>query len=279
MDSAVPQLLPAARSKTARDENFPVAAWFVADRHRPLVAAYYAFARHADDIADDPLLTAEQKTIALNDLESSLLCGTDGVAQTLRAQMAARSLPLTLATQLLIAFRRDAVNTPVNSLEDLMDYCRSSAAPVGRFMLAIHDETIDLGASDSLCAALQVLNHIQDAQDDWRTLKRCYIPKEWLDAEGVGADAFLARAMSHPVKRVVDPLLDHVDVLLATSRPLPAQIKDRGLSAQVRAIHTLAVRLSARLRRTDILAEKVTLSVWDWWAAFMAGANCWMFRA
>jgi squalene synthase HpnC len=278
MDRAVPLPVPAARCKTARDENFPVAAWFVAARHRRLVAAYYAFARQADDIADDPALGPDLKLELLDELEAALWNGPHGAPHELRAMMVTRGLPLTLATQLLAAFRRDAANAPINTLDDLTDYCLHSAAPVGRFMLALHGVMIEPQAADALCAALQILNHLQDARDDWNALTRCYIPAQWLDDGGISAEALLARVMSPPLRRAVDRLLDHADQLLAASAPLPRCIVDRGLSAQVRAIHVLATRLSGRLRRDDFLARRVSLTAWDWAAAFAAGLRQWASR-
>ncbi|HSK39266.1 MAG TPA: squalene/phytoene synthase family protein, partial [Arenibaculum sp.] len=163
---------PTAR-KDASGENFPVASRLLPRHLRPHVEAYYGFVRLADDIADDPDLDTDVKLGHLDALERALMRGEGNAAYLapalqLRASFALNGLPDSYARHLLQAFRRDSRNERCRTWGDLMVYCRYSAVPVGRYLLALHGEGPHAtAASDALCVALQILNHLQDAHDDW----------------------------------------------------------------------------------------------------------------
>src|SRR5438132_14210992 len=109
----------------------------------------------------------------------------------------------------LRAFRLDATKLRYRDWDDLMAYCRYSASPVGRQLLDLHHESRDAWtASDALCSALQVLNHLQDCANDYRQLDRVYLPLKELAAEGVGVEALAAGASSPALRLVLDGLLD-----------------------------------------------------------------------
>ena len=172
--------------KTARDENFPVASRLIDRRRRPIILAFYRFVRAADDVADNPGLAADEKLALLDHLADSLCgCAHDPEAEPLRLALRAQGIAPKHALDLLDAFRLDAVKNRYGSLDELMDYCRLSAMPVGRFVLDAHGESRSLWpASDALCAALQVINHLQDCGEDYRKLDRVYLPQSILDAHG-----------------------------------------------------------------------------------------------
>ena len=248
-------------SKEAGDENFPVGSRLLAARHRPHVAAFYTFARTADDIADDPDLPAAEKLDRLDRLAAALAEdeGT-GVAHRLRRSLAAAGVPAVHAFDLLDAFRQDSRQARYTDWASLMAYCERSAAPVGRFLLDLHGEDRALWqASDPLCAALQVLNHLQDLGPDRRQLDRVYLPQDWMAAESV-TDSDLDRSEASPaLRRVVDHCLDGVDLLLLRSRPLAAALASRRLAAEAAVIQAIAERLARCLRRGDPLATRVRL--------------------
>lgn len=248
-------------SKGAGDENFPVGSWLLAADRRPHVAAFYAFARTADDIADDPDLPAAEKLVRLDRLAAALADdeGT-GVAHRLRRSLAAAGVPAVHAFDLLDAFRQDARQARYPDWPSLMAYCQRSAVPVGRFLLDLHGEDRDLWpAADPLCAALQVLNHLQDLGEDRRRLDRIYLPQDWLAAEGA-VDGDLDRAEASPeLRRVIDRCLDGVDTLLLRSRPLAAALASRRLAAEAAVIQAIAEGLAGCLRRADPLATRVRL--------------------
>lgn len=272
----IPSPFPAA-GKTARDENFPVASLFFPAGTRRQIMAFYHFARMADDVADDPNLGAEQKLMLLDGLERALQ-GRPGVgqdttqAESLRAAVDGDDILLGHAAQLLQAFRRDAVVDHCRDWADLMTYCRFSAAPVGRFLLELNGESAQaFPASDALCAALQVLNHVQDCADDCRTLGRVYIPRDWLLMAGLGNDSLTAPQSCPDLRLIIDQVLDHVDSLLDTARPLLSLINGRRLRCEAAATLAVAEKLSALLRVRDPLAGHVRLSPTQYFRAMLAG--------
>jgi squalene synthase HpnC len=267
--------LPAAKAKTAREENFPVASRLLPGRVRRQVMAFYHFARTADDVADSPNLPPEAKLARLDALELSL-SGQGGadcrVGHSLREAVNGDEVLLGHAAQLLQAFRRDALVDHCRDWCDLMAYCRFSAAPVGRFLLELHGEPAEtIAPSDALCAALQVLNHLQDCADDFVTLGRVYVPRDWLQGAGLGYDALAEEKTGPALRRVLDMALDHVDGLIEMARPLPRLIRDRRLRCQAAITFAVAERLSARLRRLDPLVAHVKLRPVDYAGAVTAG--------
>jgi phytoene/squalene synthetase len=141
---------------------------------------------------------------------------------------------------------------------DLMDYCAFSAAPVGRFVLDVHGESRDLWpGNDALCAALQVINHLQDCGRDRRALDRVYVPLDLFARHGCDVAALDAPAASPELRRCLDELLDRTSGLLDRSEGFATGIRDVRLSFEVAVIHGLARRLVERLRREDPLATRV----------------------
>lgn len=243
---------------------------------RRQVMAFYHFARTADDVADHPTMSVDEKLARLDALEETLAGRHDSAdaatALDLREAVAGDEDLLGHAAQLLQAFRRDAVVDHCRDWGDLMMYCRFSAAPVGRFLLALHGEgPATVSPSDSLCAALQVLNHLQDCADDLSALGRVYIPRDWLRSAGLSHDVLAEETTSAPLREVFDITLDHVDGLIDLARPLPVRIRDRRLRLQAAITLVVAERLSARLRHGDPLARKVRLSSLDYAGAVLAG--------
>jgi squalene synthase HpnC len=261
MDMSAPDPVAAARAR----ENFPVASRLIAPALRPVVMAFYRVARGTDDIADDPLLDPATKMARLQSIDG-VLAGTSAVvgdhlsedAATLRETCRRHGVDIVHARHLIAAFLADARNQPCRSWEDLIAYCRLSAAPVGRFLLELHGEARSaVPASDALCTALQILNHLQDCQGDWRRLQRCYVPLDWLAREGLAPEAFLAPRSTEALRRVIDRVLDATEPLIAEARQLPACLHDSGLAAESAAVVAIADSLAASLRRHDPLAGRV----------------------
>ncbi len=260
--------------KGSGDENFPVASRLIARRLRPHVMRFYAFARAADDIADNPDLAPDEKLRRLELFEAGLAAEATGPepAVRLRDSLAETGVTDRHARDLLAAFRLDATKLRYADWGELMDYCAVSAHPVGRHLLDLHGEDrARYPASDALCAALQVLNHLQDIGADRRRLDRVYLPGDWMAAAGVDVTALDAGAASPGLRRVIDRCLDATDALLDRAEPLKAMIRDRRLAAEVAVIQRLARRLAARLRREDPLAGRVRHSKADLMAGLAAG--------
>jgi squalene synthase HpnC len=252
--------------KDRADENFPVGSALIGRALRPHVHAFYAFARNADDIADSPVLPPDDKLARLDVMQDVLLGTRDGGSPSailLRDSLAETGVTTRHATDLLIAFRRDATKTRYADWDELLDYCRFSAMPVGRHVLDLHGEDAArvYPPSDALCAALQVLNHVQDCAKDLAALDRCYLPQDMLAAGGADTPG---------LRWVFAGLLDRTEALCATARALPGRTRDRRLRLETAVIVGLARRLAARLRRGDPVATRVKLTKADAAASVLA---------
>jgi len=248
--------------KTHRDENFPVASWLIQPRHRTLILAFYAFVRCADDIADHAMLSSSEKLNLLDRLEQDLLGAGDGNAQAiaLRRALAVRGMSPRHAQDLLKAFRLDATKLRYRDWDDLMGYCAYSAMPVGRFVLDVHGESHGTWfASDAICAALQIINHLQDCAADYRNLDRVYIPLDALAACGLGVEALGAAKASPELRRCLAGLAERTGVLLLQGDALPNLVEDWRLALEISVIQTLAQHLTRILTRRDPLSERVHL--------------------
>ncbi|CAA7623560.1 conserved hypothetical protein [Candidatus Terasakiella magnetica] len=263
-------------SKAPTEENFPVASLFLPAATRATVMAYYHFARHADDVADSTTLAQEEKVARLDALDAALHGKEAGPAEmlavTYRTAVNGNAGLIEHASQLLHAFRRDAIRDYCEDWGDLMTYCRYSAAPVGRFLLDLHGESHDTFApSDALCAALQVLNHLQDCGKDFHELRRVYLPRDWMLREGLTNQVLESNTSPPELRRVMDQMLDATDGLIKIARPLTAMVKDWRLRLQTAVTVGVAERLSAKLRRGDPLAMRVKLSGFDYAGIFLMG--------
>ncbi len=248
--------------KTYRDENFPVASWLINSRHRALILAFYEFVRTADDIADHPSLSTQAKLDLLDHLETDLLGTSDDNEQAiaLRRALAARGLSAHHAQDLLKAFRLDASKRRYRDWGDLMEYCAYSAMPVGRFVLEVHGESRNTWvASDAICAALQVINHLQDCAADYRNLNRVYVPIDALAACGIEVESLAATKASPPLRRCLAGLANRADVLLRDGAALPLLVEDMRLGLEISVIQSLAQQLTRVLAKRDPLSERVHL--------------------
>jgi squalene synthase HpnC len=257
------------------DENFPVGSFLIRKDLRPHVHAFYRFARNADDIADNPDLPADDKVRRL-DRMGEILDGAPGddspAASAMRASLAATGTTAQHCHDVLRAFTLDATKLRYQDWDDLMEYCRYSASPVGRQLLDLHGESRDTWPpSDALCSALQVLNHLQDCADDYRNLDRVYLPLDLMGEAGIGVEDLTRPAASPGLRHVIDRLLDSTDILIGTAAGLPRRVGARGLRWESATIVELARRLSRRLRRSDPLAARVALSKGDFAGALLTG--------
>ncbi len=275
--SAAAESVEAWSGKDRGDENFPVGSALIARPLRRHVHAFYAFARNADDIADSAALPAAEKIARLGTMEEVLLgrreTGSPSAAQ-LRASLAETGVTAQHSCDLLAAFRRDATQLRYADWNDLLDYCRYSAMPVGRHVLDLHGESrATWPASDALCAALQVENHVQDCARDLAALDRCYLPADLLGRHGADIADVREGAVSPGLRRVLDALLDRCDALNDTARALPRGVRGRRLRLETAVIVGLSRRLARRLRRGDPLAARVRLRKSDALAALLGALS------
>ena len=266
------------RHKQAKDENFPVGSLLISKELRPLVAKYYKFARMADDIADNPKLNMKQKLQALDEMEDILHQRIGNKSKKLsfinglRKDFISENLSFSLLTDLLVAFRQDARNFTYETWAQLTEYCRWSAAPVGRFMLAIHNEnpsTYLPGAS--LCVALQIENHLQDIKYDAKLLKRVYIPSDMLKKFGVKVKDLLKDKETPALNSLKKDILQKVKGLIKEAEVLLSIVKSRRLKLELGVILSLTHIMLKKLEKEDVLAKDVKLSKTDWLKAVVCG--------
>jgi squalene synthase HpnC len=250
----------ALSGKTHEDENFPVASWLLSDRNRGPILAFYCFARAADDVADHPTLPPNRKLALLDGLDAALRGRGAPVpeAEPLRLALSQRGLNPTHALDLLDAFRLDVRKSRYADWAELMDYCRLSAAPVGRFVLDVHGEDkTTWPASDALCAALQVNNHLQDCALDYRRLDRVYLPLDILGTHGASVDMLSAPHSAPALRAAIAAIARRTSDLIERGKNLIPQIKDVRLAVEVAAVHALARHLARDLQSRDPLSERV----------------------
>lgn len=251
--------------KGSANENFPVGSFLLPKVLRPHVAVFYAFARAIDDVADNPQLSADEKVTRLDGFDKALMGLNDDPAfekaHIVRSSLIYTGVPIQHCRDLISAFKQDAVKLRYESWDELIDYCDRSASPVGRYLLDLHGVSKDLyPASDSLCNALQVINHLQDCQDDYRQLDRIYLPQDWMRASNVSNEALDAPFTGRGLRRVIDTCLLATDELLAMAGQLAGPMTNRRLAMETAAIVDIAEQLVHELRTRDPLAERVVLT-------------------
>jgi hydroxysqualene synthase len=244
-------------------ENFPVASRLIAPGLRAPIHAYYRFARAADDVADHARLEPAAKFELLDGLEATLLGRTDRdpAALPLRAQLRERALSPQHALDLLTAFRLDVTKHRYRDWDELMHYCRYSAMPVGRFVLELHGESrATWDASDPLCSALQVINHLQDCAKDYAALDRVYVPLDALERHGLGVEALGAQRATPQLRACLQSVAHQTASLLPQAAQLPIMVKDLRLAIETAVIVAVAGKLTGWLLKRDPLGERVHLS-------------------
>jgi phytoene synthase len=241
--------------KTHRDENFPVASWIIHPRHRALILAFYNFVRTADDIADHAALDAQTKLKLLDELEADLLGQAEGQreAVVLRNALVERGMPPRHARDLLTAFRMDVTKLRYEDWDDLIHYCSYSAMPVGRFVLDVHGEsTATWPASDAVCAALQINNHLQDCGKDFRELNRVYIPRDALARHGASIEELGSPRASAGLLSCLHALAEKNQALLREGDALELQVADGRVACEIAVIQAYARQIVQLLKARSL---------------------------
>jgi len=269
-------------------ENFPVASVLLPARMRPHVAAIYAFARIADDMADEGSRPPADRLADLDDWERRLDAAAGhlplphdahgDVFVALRQTMRDCGLPAQLFRDLLSAFRQDVTTTRYATWEDVLDYCRRSANPVGRLVLRVagHDHpALDL-ASDAVCTALQLANFWQDFEIDWRR-GRLYVPESIWRAAGAREADLDARVLTPAWRAALADVTLRTRLLFAAGRPVCDGVRGR-LRYELRATWLGGTAILDKLEAADfdVFARRVRLTRADaprllwrtlWWTS------------
>ncbi len=181
-------------------------------------------------------------------------------AMVMSESLAATSVTAQHCLDLITAFRQDTYQNRYEDWDALMAYCMLSAAPVGRYLMDLNGGGRDgYHPSDALCCALQIINHVQDCRDDYRTLDRVYLPQDWMKECGATVLMLGDQETSPELRQVLDWLLDATDQLLNTSRCLNGSLKSRRLGMESAFIQRIAEAMSQKLRHGDPLANRVSI--------------------
>jgi squalene synthase HpnC len=263
-------------------ENFPVASWILPRKMRLPTAAIYAFARRADDLADEGELTDTQRLDQLNQLAEQIKqlyegkASDDPVFIALTDAVERFSLPKNLFLDLIEAFKQDVTQKRYADFGELMQYCRRSANPVGRLMLHLYGETErkSLAQSDAVCSALQLINFYQDMAQDYIELGRIYIPQDEIRASFVNESYFKNQRTDGPMILLMRKQYERAHKLLQGGAPLGKTLKGR-FGFEIRLIIAAGSRILLKLdKQTDDLFSRPRLEFADWlwvfWKALRA---------
>ncbi|UTH73106.1 squalene synthase HpnC [Chromobacterium sp. IIBBL 290-4] len=261
-------------------ENFPVGSLALPRKMRAAVHAIYRFARYADDVADEGDARAEDRLAELARLDDDLrrIAAGERPQIELMAPLAeaiqAHRLPLQPFHDLLSAFGQDVEKTRYQSFGELVDYCRRSANPVGRLMLALHgvDDARSLAQSDGICTALQLINFWQDVAVDWRK-GRVYLPQEDLARFGVSEGQIDAGLADARWRALMLSQVERARKMLQAGAPLAKQLGGR-FGFELRLIILGGDRILSKLHASggDVFKQRPKLSAWDW--IYMIGRAC-----
>lgn len=255
-------------------ENFPVASILLPRRLVPAVEAIYAFARSADDLADEGDAAPGARLASLDSYERALDTIARGEPQSdpmfarLAAIVAQYKLPLQPMRDLLSAFRQDVLTHRYPDYAALLDYCRRSANPVGRLMLALYgaaDES-SLAQSDAVCTALQLINFWQDVAID-HAKGRVYIPLEDLDRFGVPIDAIGRGDAGAAWRKLMAFEVERARALMLSGAALPQRLPGR-IGWELRLVVQGGLRILEAIERVDydVFRLRPQLGAGDWLA-------------
>ena len=256
-------------------ENFPVASWLLPRQLRHPIEIIYAFARSADDFADEGSLTISERLALLEDYqrELDLIAANSASSRPLFAQLAGivreHALPIQLFRDLLDAFIQDVTKTRYADFTQLMDYCRRSANPIGRLLLHLYQMTTpqNLAWSDSICSALQLINHLQDVAVDWKknAVGRVYLPLDDLARFGLSEKDIAAQCGSTAWQHMMAFQCDRARAIMASGRPLGRILPGR-MGAELRLIIAGGATILDKIDGVhgDVFRCRPRLTKWDW---------------
>ena len=253
-------------------ENFPVASWVLPPHLREPVAAIYAFARSADDIADEGEAGTDERLRRLDSYRRELDVLAAGATsasplfQRLGRTIAAQGLPLAPFADLLDAFRQDVVKQRYADFDELKDYCRRSANPVGRLMLRLFraDSEQNLAWSDAICTALQLINHWQDAAID-AARGRIYLPQEDLARFGVSEAQLQVHSCDGAWRELLAFEVARARALMLAGSPLGRALPGR-IGLELRLIVAGGLRILEKIEAVhyDVFRRRPVLRARDW---------------
>jgi squalene synthase HpnC len=252
-------------------ENFPVASRLLPKHLRQPISVIYAFARRADDFADEGDLSNDERIAALNDFSDKLDLieqnkdVDDATFIALADVIKQHQLPISLFHDLLTAFKMDVTKARYANFGEVMEYCRYSANPVGRLLLHLNKETSpqSLGYSDAICSALQLTNFLQDISQDLEESDRVYIPQDEMEKFGVSEDDIRNKITSPASRRLIQFQIERTRKLMQSGAPLGKVLKGRmGLELRMTIMGGSRILYKLNQQHDDVFSRP-RLSKWD----------------
>ncbi|MCW9031054.1 MAG: squalene synthase HpnC [Gammaproteobacteria bacterium] len=268
LQNAYAECLNMARSHY---ENFPVASRLLPKRLRQPIAVIYAFARRADDFADEGNLTEDERLSALADYANKLNQIEQGefvndvTFIALADVIKQHELPVSLFHDLLTAFKMDVTKARYANFGEVMQYCRYSANPVGRLLLHLNNAASpqNLGMSDAVCSALQLTNFLQDISQDLEESDRIYIPKDEMEQFGVSEDDIRNKTTNHATRRLIEFQIRRTVKLMQAGAPLGKVLKGRmGLELRMTIMGGSRILYKLNQQHDDVFSRP-RLNKWD----------------
>ncbi|OIQ99167.1 All-trans-phytoene synthase [mine drainage metagenome] len=253
-------------------ENFPVASWLLPHRLREPVAAIYAFARSADDIADEGEVEADSRLRKLAEYRSELakiaagLPTQNPIFRRLAAAIAKHGLPLSPFSDLLDAFSQDVVKTRYADFDELLAYCRRSADPVGRLLLRLFraESAAQLAWSDAICTSLQLINHWQDVAID-AARGRIYLPRQDLQRFSVSEAQIVAGTADDHWRSLLRFEVERARAMMHSGAPLGRTLPGRiGLELRLIVAGGLSILAKIEAADYDVFRSRPVLKPLDW---------------
>lgn len=252
-------------------ENFPVASRLLPKHLRLPIAVIYAFARRADDFADEGNLSDEERIAALTDYGTKLnqielgQQSDDPTFIALADVIKQHKLPISLFHDLLTAFKMDVTKARYANFGEVMEYCRYSANPVGRLLLHLNKATSpqNLGASDAICSALQLTNFLQDISQDLEESDRIYIPQDEMEQFTVSEDDIRNKITNNSTRRLIEFQIRRTVKLMQAGAPLGKVLKGR-MGLELRMTIMGGSRILQKLNQQhDDVFSRPRLNKWD----------------
>ncbi|MFZ6769264.1 squalene synthase HpnC [Undibacterium sp. Di26W] len=265
--------MPAAPTQPSKHyENFPVASLLMPARLRPAVNVIYAFARSADDIADEGDASPEERLRQLAVYEAELDCiekNSSSESQLFKALAAVihkYDLPLQCFRDLLSAFKQDVVTTRYADFPSLLDYCARSANPVGTLMLHLYGEASadNLRDSDAICSALQIINFWQDVAVDWQK-QRIYLPQDDLSRFGIAEQQIANGVLNEDWRNLMRFQIARASNLMLSGSGLAKRLPGR-LGWELRLVVQGGLRILEKIEQVqaDVFYQRPKLGKTDW---------------
>lgn len=253
-------------------ENFPVGSFLLPKRLRPAIYAIYAFARSADDLADEGEAAPHERMAALQSYEEALDAIAAGrpsampIFADLGKVVYAQHIPLQPLRDLLSAFKQDVTTTRYATFDELVHYCRRSANPVGHLMLHLYGAASDRNVrdSDSICSALQLINFWQDVAIDW-TKSRIYLPQEDMQRFGVTPDHIDEARVDPAWQSLMRFEVDRARAMLLSGSDLAMRLPGR-IGWELRLVIQGGLRILERIEAVDydVFRKRPQLKAFDW---------------